>query len=344
MESKQPLVSIITPSFNRADVIGETAESIFRQTYIHWEWVIVDDGSTDNSWEIIEKFAQQDSRIKIFKRSRGPKGACTCRNIAIEKSTGEYLIFLDTDDLLASFCIEQRIKAVKENPAADFIIFPMLLFSRQPDDLRLLWNVETGENDLARILRSDPICQGTGTIWKKDSFIDIGKWKEDLAVWQDIELHIRALTKSLNYSKRMDLPPDTFIRISEVSLSRTGYDHIEKVKSRISVFRYALDNIAAGDKVTAVKESLKLMAFNLITGAVNSNHFTEAGTLMDYAAKENIFSHREFRKIKSYMQMRKWKGYRIPGLNNLLYKSMLKFVPDLNNSVGKIPYRNEIML
>ena len=98
-------VSIITPSFNRAYILHETAESIFRQTNPNWEWVIVDDGSTDDSWEVINKYAAEDSRVKVFKRDREPKGACTCRNIAVSKATGEFLIFLDTDDLLASFCI-----------------------------------------------------------------------------------------------------------------------------------------------------------------------------------------------------------------------------------------------
>ena len=109
-------ISIITPSFNRADIIHETAQSIFNQTYPYWEWVIVDDGSTDNSWEVINEFAAKDPRVKIYKRDREPKGACSCRNIAIERSTGSYLLFLDSDDLLASFCLEQRINAAHRYP------------------------------------------------------------------------------------------------------------------------------------------------------------------------------------------------------------------------------------
>src|SRR4051812_10244156 len=82
------VVSIITPSYNRANLVTETAESILAQTYPHWEWMIVDDGSTDNSWEVLQELSRKDSRIKIFQRDRGPKGVCVCRNIAVEKSTG----------------------------------------------------------------------------------------------------------------------------------------------------------------------------------------------------------------------------------------------------------------
>ena len=80
------MISIITPNFNRAYIIEETAESILNQTNDNWEWVIVDDGSTDASWETLKSYQARDSRIRVFKRNREPKGACTCRNIGVEKS------------------------------------------------------------------------------------------------------------------------------------------------------------------------------------------------------------------------------------------------------------------
>lgn len=339
-----PLVSIITPSFNRVDIISETATSVFRQTYPFWEWIIVDDGSTDNSWSVLEKFAQSDRRVKIFKRDREPSGASTCRNIAVETSLGEYLIFLDSDDLLASFCLEQRVRATKEEPAADLIIFPTLLFSTKPDDLRVLWNIDTGENDLARILRSDPICQTSGPIWKKESFIAVGQWTEGLAVWQDIDLHSRALMAGVSFSKRMDLSPDAFIRISEISLSRTAFNHIEKVQSRIYVFKYVLDNISGYDKNSAVIQALKLMAFNLIVDAIHSNHFNEAKKLINYSEGGKVFGASELQGMKKYMLFRKCKGYKIGVLNKILYKKMEQFAPRLNQSLGQVAYTKEVLI
>jgi len=89
MTVDNPLVSIITPSLNCADIIHETAASIFSQTYPYWEWVIVDDGNRDNSLENLEECEAKDEQVKIFKRDREPKGAFACRNIAVEKSTGD---------------------------------------------------------------------------------------------------------------------------------------------------------------------------------------------------------------------------------------------------------------
>ena len=65
-------VAIITPSFNRGYIIGETAESVFAQSHENWEWIIVDDGSTDYSWDLIQSYARRDSRVKAIQRDRIP--------------------------------------------------------------------------------------------------------------------------------------------------------------------------------------------------------------------------------------------------------------------------------
>lgn len=108
------LVSIIIPAYNRADLIGETLDSVLAQTYPHWECIVVDDHSTDNTWEIVEGYCQRDSRIKLFRRPEDrPKGANACRNYGVELSSGEYLNFLDSDDLIHQDCIKIKIYHAK---------------------------------------------------------------------------------------------------------------------------------------------------------------------------------------------------------------------------------------
>jgi glycosyltransferase involved in cell wall biosynthesis len=307
----KPIVSIITPSFNRADLIGETADSIFKQSYFNWEWIIVDDGSTDHSWELLEQYAAKDDRVKIFKRDRSPKGACTCRNIAVEKSTGDYLIFLDTDDLLASFCIEQRLKAIQKHPSCDFLIFPMLLFKKKPDDLRLLWNVENGRDDIERILIGDPICQGTGTLWKKKSFIGIGMWDESLLLWQDIDLHLRSLLLGMKYAKCLDLRPDVFLRISEISLSRTAFHSLPKLRSRMEVLKKTVDLIISNKIFFRYKEGLRHMFLDIYKNAVQGRYFTEVYLIIKWQTQWHLFSYWELRYIRLYEKIYKFKIYRI---------------------------------
>src|SRR5688500_14327273 len=81
VEPDYPLVSIIIPNFNRVHLIGETLDSLLRQSYSNWEAIVVDDRSTDTSLLVIEEYVKKDSRIRFFIRSREPKGAPTCRNI-----------------------------------------------------------------------------------------------------------------------------------------------------------------------------------------------------------------------------------------------------------------------
>lgn len=117
MKHNSPLISIIIPTYNRADLIPETLESILAQTAKEWECIIVDDGSTDETWTVLQYYAAKDPRFKIFKREdfQKIKGANACRNIGIEKSGGEYLIFFDSDDLMTENCISDHLKFINSN-------------------------------------------------------------------------------------------------------------------------------------------------------------------------------------------------------------------------------------
>jgi len=339
-----PIVSIITPSYNRADIIHETAHSIFNQAYPNWEWVIVDDGSTDNSWDLLQTYAAADDRVKIFKRNREPKGACTCRNIAIENSTGDYLIFLDSDDLLASFCLQQRVDAILENPACDFVIFPMLLFKQKPEDLKLLWNIDSPKDDLERILLGDPVCQGTGTLWKKTSFVAVGMWSEQLMLWQDIELHLRSMLRGMKYVKRLDLKPDVFLRISDVSLSRTGFHSLPKFTSRLKVLQETGETIRQNNKLLQYKNGLRAMFAEIFVNAANSNYWPAVAKMMDMQETWSLFSKGEQKSLKRYALARKSKLYKIPFIQQALFSKLQQFVQTQENTLNKIYYQQTIQI
>ncbi len=318
-------ISIITPSFNRIKLIDETAQSIFNQKYTNWEWVIVDDGSTDGTFEKAKQYAAQDLRVKVFRRNRNPKGACTCRNIAVEKSTGAYLIFLDTDDVLAPFCLEQRARAAEKNKSKDFLIFPMLLFEEKVGDSNLLWNVDSNQNDLERLLMGDPICQGSATLWKKESFLKLGMWDESLLLWQDIDLHIRAFAQKFSYSKHFDLRPDLYIRTGNQSLSRTGFHSPEKLRSRVAVVQNAIKLITAkrsgGEKYHL---SLHHFIFGVYLAALQGRQFALAQDLLRMA-KEHLKS-LPISILQSVLL--KWiyafRLYKIPGVQDAINSFKLK--------------------
>ena len=104
------LVSIIIPCYNSQQFIGETLESASAQTYSNWECIIVDDGSTDKTEEIVRSHAAADSRFRLYTRPGDrTKGANACRNYGFEVSRGEYINWVDSDDIFFADKIEFQI-------------------------------------------------------------------------------------------------------------------------------------------------------------------------------------------------------------------------------------------
>jgi hypothetical protein len=120
----QPLVSVIVSNYNYATFLGEAIESVLAQTYQHFEIIICDDGSTDNSREVIESFAQQDSRIRSLYKQNG--GQPSAWNLAFEASRGDIVCFLDSDDLFQPRKLEKVVAEFASQPRVGILVHPLL--------------------------------------------------------------------------------------------------------------------------------------------------------------------------------------------------------------------------
>lgn len=105
-------VSIITPCYNAAPYIAATISSVQQQTLSDWEMIIVDDGSTDNSVEIIQKIIEGDNRIRLIQKENG--GSASARNMGLEMAQGEFIQFLDADDTIDQRKLEKQCKIMEE--------------------------------------------------------------------------------------------------------------------------------------------------------------------------------------------------------------------------------------
>lgn len=117
------LVSIIIPFYNREKFLSESVESVLAQTVKEWELFLIDDGSTDKTAEIAAKFAEKYPN-KIFllnHQDNQNKGASAARNLGIANATGEYITFLDSDDVFFPDTLERELRAFAENPEADAV-------------------------------------------------------------------------------------------------------------------------------------------------------------------------------------------------------------------------------
>jgi teichuronic acid biosynthesis glycosyltransferase TuaG len=111
------MVSIITPSWNVENLIGETIESVQAQTFGDWELLIADDCSKDNTAAVIDSFAQNDPRIKLIRQPHNG-GPALARQAAIEQASGRFVAFLDSDDLWLPSKLERQIAFAQERRAA----------------------------------------------------------------------------------------------------------------------------------------------------------------------------------------------------------------------------------
>jgi glycosyltransferase involved in cell wall biosynthesis len=117
-------VSVIIPAFNAAAYIRKSVESVLAQTYQNFEVIVIDDGSTDGTAEIVKSFV--DKRIKYFYQEN--KGLSGARNAGFGLSSGEYLIFLDSDDLLEPACLEKSVAFLDKKQEFGAVYFNYFIF------------------------------------------------------------------------------------------------------------------------------------------------------------------------------------------------------------------------
>jgi glycosyltransferase involved in cell wall biosynthesis len=113
----KPRVSVIIPAFNAASSIAETLESVLRQTYENFDVVVVDDGSEDDTAARVECFATRDPGISLVRR-QDQRGIAAARNLAIERSKGEFVAPLDADDLWDPRKLELQVRSLQAAPAS----------------------------------------------------------------------------------------------------------------------------------------------------------------------------------------------------------------------------------
>lgn len=122
-------VSIITANYNYENYIKETIESVLNQTFQDWELIIVDDGSKDNSLEVIKSYCQKDNRIKLFQHENGEnRGLAQTLELGIANSSSKWIAFLESDDTITPNYLEEKLKIAEKYEDVDFIFNDVNMF------------------------------------------------------------------------------------------------------------------------------------------------------------------------------------------------------------------------
>lgn len=211
--SSSSLISIVIPVFNRKELVKVMLNSILAQSYQNWELLLVDDGSTDGTLELLYEYSVLDSRIIVHNRERLPKGAPTCRNIGLEYSKGIYIMFLDSDDWLPDFTFMQRVECMEENGEADFAIFPSVDFYDSLGDGKHFMGIDYGE--VLKHLVDGHLPFTVCTNIYKLEFLKSKNiiWDEALMSLQDADFNIQCILKGGIYIYAPVARIDYYIRI-----------------------------------------------------------------------------------------------------------------------------------
>ncbi|MCS7035005.1 MAG: glycosyltransferase family 2 protein [Phycisphaerae bacterium] len=291
----EPIVSIVIPNKNRSDELVETLTSVQGQTFNRFQCIVVDDNSTDDFEQRVAPF-RSDPRFVFVRQKPGRGGAPAARNDGATLASGEFLIWLDSDDLLAPFCLENRLRIMQSNPELDFAVFPCELFRRTPGDTALLWNADTGENDLDRFLRHDVPWQTTGPIWRKASLSKVGPWDEQARSAQDWEFHVRAVLQGLRYQRFG--PVDFYWRMASAERSSIGKAAAidkEYHRARLELYRRILQRVrAAGAMNEDRRKCFAGMYFTAVETIAKKVNRREARRLWRSAIQDAVVSRAEY--------------------------------------------------
>ena len=185
IKPRKSLVSLIVPCYNQSEFISETLDSILYQTYNYWECIIINDGSTDNSEEIILEYCKRDSRFKYIYQEN--QGIVASRNNAIKQCHGRYILPLDGDDIILKEYLELAVKKLDEDDNIELVYCDVVFFGI-PQEQRL----QLPELNMRNMLFKG--CCVNSSVFRKASFDKIGGYKSEMKDgWEDWEFFISLL-------------------------------------------------------------------------------------------------------------------------------------------------------
>ena len=240
----RPTVSMVMPLYNAEDYVGEAIESILSQTFNNWELVVVNDGSTDSSPRIVEKYAQNDHRIKLIHMPQPSGSAYQPRKTAIISASADLVAPLDADDFIEATYLEQLLERHSETKAT--LIYPTMyrpsngtwkLFIPSSEEIRQL---VTRGSDIVKFTIDGWNINCNGGLIEKALYLEVySRYDSNLSDTFDDEF----LTRQLLYHASIVAfsPAKYFYRINETSITRAKSLKIfDMLKSNIKIFDFVV--------------------------------------------------------------------------------------------------------
>jgi len=238
-EYEPGLVSVIVPTFNRAGFLVEAMDSVYQQTYRPIELIVVDDGSTDDTCQVVDEWRSKYTgdngfRLRYFFQENA--GAPVARSFGMIESSGEFIQFLDSDDLLHPKRFERIIRVFEES-SCDYVITGFDGFCGRCGQV-IERHVPEASDDQLEVL-----CQGKlwgSTLqfaWRRDLAEQIGGWDIDMVAYQDYDFIIRTLLISRNSVAIQEILSHArrggSTRISDIRFTHKGYESFLRATEKL---------------------------------------------------------------------------------------------------------------
>jgi hypothetical protein len=227
--TKLPLISVLLPVYNAAPYLSESIKSILVQTYEHLELVVIDDGSTDESWRLLNEFAQQDKRIRLYQNEKN-KGLIQTLNDSLSLCQGKYIARMDADDIAHPKRLQKQYEALQKNANCRFCGTAYCFFLKRRSRVQeQLQRLEFQQKYLhPRALFYTPLAHAC--LFVEASFYQSFQYSEAHPIAEDYEL----LTRMLQQSNALNvLQPLLSVRLSTTSVSvqykQTQLESIQKI-------------------------------------------------------------------------------------------------------------------
>ena len=195
--ARSPLVTVVTPAYNVAKYIGETVDSVLRQTFRDFEYLVIDDGSEDNSVAIVNAHSGDDPRFRLVPGEH--RGLSAARNAGIREARGEYIAFLDGDDRWHPRFLERQLGLIQSLPPDVGGVFCRSRLVLENGTLVFLQWQRAGRYDFDDFLvGGNPARNGSTMLLRKSCFDDVGGFDEELKCLEDLDmwLHIAENSKT----------------------------------------------------------------------------------------------------------------------------------------------------
>lgn len=270
-----PKVSIIIPAYNCAEFIGRTIDSVLSQTYKDYEIIIVNDGSTDETEQAVSGYLKKYSdTIRYFVQENG--GSAKARNKAIAHSRGQYIAFLDSDDLWRADKLEKQMSIINENPGVNFIFSNAKLISHSGEDTGKSY-INSGVDALRKYSLFDQLLLKdyipfSSVLLKKDTFNERGNFDERWKGCEDYDFLLK-IAKFIN-------PCEISDELASYRLSRQSKSKnlVCRHQSTISLVKQYLNGHKPADRMyeRLMKERLSESYWGLGYAYYEKNEIQEA--------------------------------------------------------------------